>query len=422
MRKTLVIVLILILCFAFLSAYIAYWSQTNQVFKTIATAPKYSLPSPSYSSTLTGATITFSSEWINRSATAIDTVLYSDNATGSWSWNNTATLSEISDTSHWWANFTATLTGIVGAVVNYFWIANDTSNFWNTTMINQTLTTTQFTRQVLWGDQNLDDGYPSIILLANGTVYMYVTRWDNNTFLLYSSQNGINWTLVYNFGEWPDPLNRRAHFGPEGNVQWNGSMYIADWAFQNESYGVYGKEMLVTSPDLIHWTQQQQCQYSNGTYFSTNVEQGQSCIYQLANGTYIGLMQNGISDTDFCSSPNAWNWTLICTITPSMVGLTTEVEAAGSLFYNSTSNLYEFMANYGPSGSQEDAELYSSTGGSWSTLNSSLVSLPYDGYDACNNPTGFFVLNGVGYLLYGLTDSLGYSQGIAEDCWGSCNG
>lgn len=104
------------------------------------TNPTYSLPSPSYNNTVANKPTLFSCKWTN-GTNPISMVLYSTNATGTWSWNNTATLTLI-DTSDFWANFTATLTSTIGAVVDYFWIANDTSGNWNTTMTNQTLTTT----------------------------------------------------------------------------------------------------------------------------------------------------------------------------------------------------------------------------------------------------------------------------------------
>jgi hypothetical protein len=62
-------------------------------------------------------------------------VFESYNASGSWSYNNTVTL------SGGWANVTRTVPN-AGTVVGYYWIANDTSNNWNISMTIQTFTST----------------------------------------------------------------------------------------------------------------------------------------------------------------------------------------------------------------------------------------------------------------------------------------
>jgi hypothetical protein len=99
--------------------------------------PNYVLPSQSYSAKGFGQSCVFSCEWIN-GTNPISWVGYSTNVSGFWTWNNTATLTQI-DSTHFWANFTATLPITAGVVVEYFWIANDTSNNWDTDMPNQTL-------------------------------------------------------------------------------------------------------------------------------------------------------------------------------------------------------------------------------------------------------------------------------------------
>jgi len=96
--------------------------------------PTYSLPNPSYSSTAAGQTCVLSCRWTDD--VAVSMVFESNNASGSWSYNNSVALTS------GWANFTVTLPSRTGAVVSYYWIANDTSNNWNTSMPIQTLTTT----------------------------------------------------------------------------------------------------------------------------------------------------------------------------------------------------------------------------------------------------------------------------------------
>jgi hypothetical protein len=100
---------------------------------TDTTPPTYTLPSPSYNATVTGQPCLLSCQWTD--GVAVSMVFQSNNASGSWSYNNTVTLSS------GWANFTVTLPS-AGIVVGYYWIANDTSNNWNVTMPIQTLTTT----------------------------------------------------------------------------------------------------------------------------------------------------------------------------------------------------------------------------------------------------------------------------------------
>lgn len=103
---------------------------------TDTTSPTYTLPSPSYNTTYAGFACMFSCEWTDDLALSV--VLFRTNNTGILT-NCTATVTS------GWANYTLTLCNPVGAVVQYDWWANDTSNNWNATMPLQSLTTTSVT-------------------------------------------------------------------------------------------------------------------------------------------------------------------------------------------------------------------------------------------------------------------------------------
>lgn len=101
--------------------------------------------SPTYSSISVNNTIfnqpsQFDVLWADE--TNMSGFIFGTNNTGAWTnetW--TSTWSNWPTTKSAWANVTKTLNGTVGAVVQYEWWANDTSNNWNNTGI-QTLTTT----------------------------------------------------------------------------------------------------------------------------------------------------------------------------------------------------------------------------------------------------------------------------------------
>jgi hypothetical protein len=156
--------------------------------------PRYSTPSPDYSST-GNWTSSIVSCLFTGSGANITVVLFKTNVTGTWSSWITLIPVWVSGTDSCWGDYTLRLPSTVGTVVGWEWTAEDTNNNWltgNSTSI-YTLTTTAYSNTYSQDATWIGDaGYNSC---AN---YSYVLRSSTTmTKLLNSMQaNHIKYAVV----------------------------------------------------------------------------------------------------------------------------------------------------------------------------------------------------------------------------------
>jgi len=167
----------------------------------------YSWPVLSYSTSAAGTNCTFSALWtVIPNGFNLSMAFYSTNITGAWVYNTSASLTFVSSASAW-ANWTYVLPA-AGTVVDYYWICNATSNYWNATMPLQSMTAiTQFSYSVTTLGTTTSNGYSAggsaqapvfdgcIVFWRNLTSYFNLTAFNltSNTFSdVYTSQ-GKGW-------------------------------------------------------------------------------------------------------------------------------------------------------------------------------------------------------------------------------------
>ncbi|MDG7041566.1 MAG: hypothetical protein JRN22_00745, partial [Nitrososphaerota archaeon] len=247
--------------------------------------------------------------------------------------------------------------------------------------------------QVLETNQAGTPPEPVTYVLPNGTVIMF-HRTHANIEVVNKSTNGGT--------TWPDgstvslPISLSVG-GPLNSVFWNGTYYIGD---QYTSGG--NNEELEYSSNLVQW-------YNYTTVPESSVG-NQLVMTMLSNGTIWGVTANTGSSIFVVKSTNdGYTWT--------QVGSSITVESYINqpfIYYNTSDSNFYILANYGPGGSQNLVIIQGNGGGTWTVDQAGLLTLPIDGYPGAGQPTGFFVNGSTIYVMYGLSDSSGNSQALAE--------
>lgn len=227
-----------------------YWVGCIAAFFALPNAylpQSYWLPFPSYSTTAYNSLCVFSCEWINGS-NPIGTVLFSTNASGTWSWNNSLSPTAI-DSTHFWTNWTATLPKW-GSTAWYFWLCNDTGNNWVITN-NQTVTSIGYTNVTTLGTttstsygaggnvaaQLFDDCIVFWRNLANGSFSLTAFNLSSGTF--FDVWTSVGKSLPYGTGE-NGATNSSA--GTVAAIP-NGTLYFSyGWCT-----GIAGKNMYIST-------------------------------------------------------------------------------------------------------------------------------------------------------------------------------
>ncbi|MCL4339702.1 MAG: hypothetical protein M1388_01070 [Thaumarchaeota archaeon] len=247
--------------------------------------------------------------------------------------------------------------------------------------------------QVLETNQAGTPPEPVTYVLPNGTVIMF-HRTHANIEVVNKSTNGGT--------TWPDgstvslPISLSVG-GPLNSVFWNGTYYIGD---QYTSGGL--NEELEYSSNLVQW-------YNYTTVPESSVG-NQLAMTMLSNHTIWGVTAyNGSSIFVVKSTNGGYTWTEV----GNDITLESYINQPFIYYNTSDSNFYIF-ANYGADGSQNLVIIQGNGGGTWTVDQAGLLTLPIDSYPGAQQPIGFFVNGSTIYVMYGLTDSSGASQALAE--------
>ena len=271
--------------------------------------PSYYLPFPSYNTTSAGATCMFSCEWTNLTSDPVSAAYYSDNVSGTWSFNNSATLAAANGFSCW-ANFTVTLPP-VGSVVLYYWTCVDSGGNWNTAMPNQTLTVMRplslfalgtiasanewgelsrlFDRCLVFWRNPPGDSY-NVLTAFNLSTNAFSDVWTNPSHLRIAALVVANDTLYFGLGT--------------DGYDWSTIMYTTDLVnfYQLGNVTVNLESVCVyTGPGIYH----------NCLYFGGAVSGTAAAIDRWYNGQDQRAWTGGVTTSDDCTWLTMYNSTMM---------------------------------------------------------------------------------------------------------------